>query len=157
MSLLFSSNERPRTVSSIGTLRLLYGVLAIGFGVVMAYSPSEYLDFMGESESDYVSAEELALVAAFVGIFVSIQGAAGVIIAIATLLGKKWAWMANVVFASLLIVLAASDIAIGYYNSAFGMFFNGFILAYMFSRPVKAYFGKLSPPSAPVTANAAAA
>jgi hypothetical protein len=157
MSLLFSSKERPRTVTSIGTLRLLYGVLAIGFGLVMAYSPSEYLEFMGESESDYVSAEELAFVAAFVGIIIGIQGAAGVIIAVATLIGKKWAWMANVVFASLLIVLAASDIALGYYSSAFGIFFNGFILAYMFSKPVKAYFGKLSPPSAPVTANAAAA
>jgi hypothetical protein len=157
MSLLFSSNYRPRTVTSIGTLRLLYGVLAIGFGLVMAYSPSEYLDFMGESESDYVSAEELAFVAAFVGIIIGIQGAAGVIIATATLLGKKWAWIANVVFASLLMILLASDVAVGYYQSAFGIFFNGFILAYMFSKPVKAYFGKLSPPSAPVTANTAAA
>ncbi|MGI0037727.1 MAG: hypothetical protein ACRD99_05160, partial [Nitrososphaera sp.] len=141
MSLPFSSTGRPRIVTSIGTLRLLYGVLAIGFGMVLAYSPSAYLNFMGESESDYVSVEELAFVASFAGILIGIQGITGVVIAVATLLGKKWAWIANVVFASLLIILLASDVAFGYYDSAFGIFFNGFILAYMFSKPVKAYFG----------------
>lgn len=157
MSLPFSSTERPRIVTSIGTLRLLYGVLAIVVGLVMANSPTAYLNIMGESESDYVSAEELAFVATFVGIFVGTQGVAGVIIGIATLLGKRRAWIANVVFASLLIVIAASDIAFGYHASTFGILFNGFILAYMFSRPVKSYFGKLSHPSTPVAANTAAA
>ena len=157
MSLPVSSTYRPRTVTSIGTLRLLYGILAMGFSLVVAYSPSVYLDFMGESESDYLSAEELAFAAGITGILIGIQGVVGIIIGVATLLGKKWAWIANVVFASVLIVLLASEVAFGYYNSAFGIFFNGFILAYMFSKPVKAYFGKLSPPSTPVAASTAAA
>jgi len=157
MSLSFSSTNSPRIVTSIGTLRLLYGILAIGIGLAMATSTSVYLNFMEESESDYTSTEELAFVATFVGIFVGIQGAVSVIVGLATLSGKKWAWIANVSLASVLIALAASDIAIGYYNSAFGIFFNGFILAYMFSKPVKAYYGRTSPDSTPVTPSAAAA
>jgi hypothetical protein len=157
MSLSFSATERPRIVTSIGTLRLLYGILAIAFGLVIAYSPTAYLNFTGESESDYVSEEELGFVATFTGILIGSLGVAGVIIAIATLLGKRRAWIANVIFASLLIVIAASDIALGYYSSALGILFNGFILAYMFSKPVKSYFGKLNPSSTPVAANTAAA
>jgi hypothetical protein len=112
---------------------------------------------MGETEADYVSMDELAYYASFTGIFVGIQGVVGVIVGIAILLGKKWAWLANVVFASLLIVLLATDVAAGYLQSAFGIFFNVFILAYMFSKPVKAYFGRLGPPSTPVTASTAVA
>jgi hypothetical protein len=99
----------------------------------------------------------LGFYASFTGVFVGIQGVVGILIAMALLLGKKWAWIANVVFASILIVLLASDVAVGYFNSAYGIFFNGFILAYMFSRPVRAYFGRLGPSSTPVTANTAAA
>lgn len=157
MSLAVSSVNRRRIVRSIGTLRLLYGILAIGYGLVLAYSPTAYLTFMEESESDYVSAEELAFSAAFTGVFVGIQGVVGVVIAIATLMGKKRAWIANVVFASIMIVLLASDVAVGYFTSVYGIFFNGFLLAYMFSKPVKAYFGKLGPISTPVTATTAAA
>jgi hypothetical protein len=136
---------------------VLYGILAIGFGLAMATSTSVYLDFMEESESDYASAEELAFVATFVGVVVGSQGVASVIVGFATLSGKKRAWMANVVLASVLIILAASDVAFGYYNSALGIFFNGFILAYMFSRPVKAHFGRTGPVSTPVTPSTAAA
>jgi hypothetical protein len=52
MSLPVSSNYRPRIVMSIGTLRLLYGILAAGFGLVLVHSPAAYLELMGESESD---------------------------------------------------------------------------------------------------------
>lgn len=157
MSLAVSSNNRPRTVTRIGALRLMYGFLAIAYGFFLAYSPTTYLSFMDELESDYASAEELAFSAAFTGVFVGIQGVIGVVIAIATLLGKKRAWIANVVFAAILIVLGALDVALGLFASAYGIFFNGFILAYMFSKPVKAYFGKLGPVSTPVTATMAAA
>ena len=157
MSLAVSSINRPRVVTRIGTLRLMYGFLAIAAGLAMAYSTSTYLRIMGDSESDYASMEELVFSAQFTGIFFAIQGLIGIVIGIATLLGKKKAWIANVVFASILIFLLATDMAVGYYRSAFGIFFNGIILAYMFSKPVKAYFGRLSPVSTPVTASTAAA
>lgn len=155
MSLPHSSTERPRIVTRIGILRLMYGILAIAYGLAMATSTSVYLDFMEESESDYASAEELTYVATFVGIFITIPGIASILVGIAALLRTRWAWTANVVLASILIVLATSDVALGSYNSALGIFFNGFILAYMFSRPVKAYLK--SPPSAFVTPGTAAA
>jgi hypothetical protein len=144
-------------VTSIGTLRLLGGIFALGLGLFLISSPEGYLNFMEESLSDYASAEEVAFYAAFTGIFVAIQGIIGIVIAFATLRGKKWAWTANVIFASMMILLLATDVASGYAKSAMGILFNAFILAYMFARPVKAYFGRIDPLPAPVIPTTAVA
>jgi len=157
MSFVVSSKNRPRIVTSIGRLRLIYGILAMGFGLLLVFSPTAYLDFMGESLSDYSSMEEVAFYAGFIGIFVATQGVVGVVIALATLYGKKWAWTGNVIFSSILILLAVSDVALGYTTSIIGIFFNGFILVYMFARPVKAYFGRMGPAPNPIAASTAAA
>lgn len=157
LSLPNVSNFRPRLVTSIGTLRLLGGIFALGLGLFLASSPAGYLNFMEESLSDYASAEEVAFHAAFTGIFFAVQGIIGIIIAFATLRGKKWAWTANVIFASILIFLLATDVASGYAKSAMGILFNAFILAYMFAKPVKAYFGRIGLPPTPMSPSTAAA
>ena len=157
MSIPLSSSNRPRIVTSIGRLRLMAGILGVGFGLYLVSSTTGYLKYMGESESDYSSLEELEFVSDFDGIFIATLGAIGIVIAFAILRGKKRAWTANVAYSSIMIVLFAADVALGSPRSAVGVFFNGFILAYMFAGPVKAYFGRVSIPPAPVTASTAAA
>ena len=144
-------------MTSIGTLRLLGGIFALGLGLFLASSPAGYLNFMEESLSDYASAEEVAFHAGFMGTFVAIQGIIGIVIAFATLRGKKWAWTANVIFASILIFLFMTDVASGYAKSAMGILFNAFILVYMFAKPVKAYFGRIGMPPTSMSRNTAAA
>ena len=48
MSIPLSSNCRPRIVTSIGRLRLLAGILGIGFGLYLVSSTTWYLKYMGE-------------------------------------------------------------------------------------------------------------
>ncbi len=157
MSIQLSSNYRPRIVTTIGRLRLLAGILATGFGLFLVASTTGYLEYMGESESDYASQEELDFVSDFVGIFIASTGIIGLVIAFAMLLGKRRAWTGNVVYSSIMIVLFAADVALGSPRSVVGVLFNGFILAYMFAGPVKVYFGRVSISPAPVTASTAAA
>jgi hypothetical protein len=157
MSFPIASNFRPRLVTSIGTLRLLGGIFALGVGLFLMSSPEGYLNFMEETLSDYTSAEEVEFSAAFTGVLFAVQGIIGIVIAFATLRGKKWAWTANVIFASTLIFLLALDVASGYAKSAMGILFNAFILAYMFARPVKAYFGRIDMPPTLMSPNTAAA
>ncbi|MGI0015555.1 MAG: hypothetical protein ACREBU_19235 [Nitrososphaera sp.] len=157
MSIPLSSNYRPRIVTTIGRLRLLAGILGIGFGLYLVSSPTGYLRYMGESESEYVSQEELDYYSDFVGIFIATLGVIGVVIAFGILYGKRRAWTANVAYSSILIVLSAADVVFGYPRSVMAIIFNGFILGYMFAGPVKAYFGRVSLPPAPVTASTAAA
>lgn len=157
MSVLFSSSNRPRIVTAIGRLRVLAGILGMGFGLYLVSSTTGYLEYMEESESDYASQEELDFVSDFVGIYIASTGVIGIVIAFAMLLGKRRAWAANVVYSSILILLAIADVASGFRGSVMAIIFNGFILAYMFAGPVKAYFGRVSIPPAPVTASTAAA
>jgi len=157
MSFPVSSNYRPRIVTSIGRLRLLTGILGIGFGLFLVSSTTGYLRYTGESVSDYASQEELDFVSDFAGIFIATLGVIGVVIAFAILRGKRRAWTANVAYSSILIVLFAADVALGSPQGIVGVLFNGFILAYMFVEPVKVYFGRVSPPPVPVTASTAAA
>ena len=149
MTSTFSERSRPRVVTAIGKLRILAGVLVTGFGLYIATSASGYLEYMGESLADYASQEELDFFSSFIGGILVIQGVAGIVIAIGILGGKRWAWTANVVFSSILILLAASDIAFGELRSIVGLIFNAFILLYMFTKPVKLYFGRISLPFIP--------
>lgn len=138
-------------VTAIGRLRLFAGILVTAVGVFIAISTSAYLEVMDESLSDYGSQEELAFTAGFVGAIFVIQGVIGIIIALGILGGKKWAWSANVVYSAILIVLFASDIALGETRELVGLIFNAFLLAYMFTGPVKFHFGRVSPAPQPTS------
>jgi hypothetical protein len=154
-----SERTRPKVVSALGKLRLLAGILVTGVGLFLASSTSGYLKFMGESPSDYASQEELAYVAGFIGVIFMVEGIIGIIIGLGILGGKIWAWSANVIFSSLLVALTALDITLGEAREIVGLIFNTFILAYMFTSPVKLYFRRIghasqtaAPPSSPAIA-----
>lgn len=136
-------------VTAIGKLRILAGILVTGFGFFIATSTSGYLEYMDESLSDYGSEEELIFYSSFIGSILVIQGVVGAVIGLGILGGKRWAWTANVVFTSILILLFASDIAFGELQSIVGLIFNAFILPYMFTKPVKLYLGRISLPFTP--------
>jgi len=138
-----SERDRPRVVTAIGRLRLLVGILVTGLGLFMATSTTAYLELMDESLSDYGSQVELAYYSSFTGAIFVIQGVVGIIIAIGILGGKKWAWMANVVFSTVLVVIFISDIALGEVREIIGLIFNAFLLGCMFTTPVKLYFGRI--------------
>lgn len=151
-----NSVGRPRVVTAIGRLRILAGILTLGWGIAMVTSPAAYLNFMEESASDYSSEEELGFYSDFIGITGVVEGIIGIVIAIAILAGKKGAWMANVVFSGILVSSFALDVALGGSSGIIGVLLNGFIFAYMFTKPVRAYFGRIAPSVTPFTASAAA-
>ena len=156
MTSLLIERDRPRVVTAVGRLRMLAGILVMGFGLFMAISTERYLEFMGETLADYASLDELLFYSSFIGGIFIVQGIAGIIVALGIFAGKKWAWTANVVLSSILILLGAMDIALGELRSAIGVIFNAFILGYMFTRPVKLYFGKASLPTNPPASPASA-
>ena len=141
------SKSKPDRVTTIAGLRILAGVLAIGLGYYISTSTTAYLKFSGESLSDYESMQELQAASTFVACIVIIQGGAGIIIGLGMHGGKRWAWTANVVLSIIIILLTISDIASGLSRSAIGLIFNASILAYSFTRPVRAYFRKKMSPS----------
>src|SRR3989442_6760588 len=144
------AKDCPRSIPAIGTVRLLGGIIAVGLGVFFVLSPVGYLNYMGESMTDYGSMVELVSVAALVGAVFMILGTAGIIVAFGTFTKKSWAWTLNMILTPIVLLLIILGIvgAPGQIDriTLGSLVLNLFILYYRLTQNVRLHFGKIRVP-----------
>ena len=137
---------------------LLGGIIMVIMGVTLAVLPErleEYTDMTEEEIEDpiFVTIMGGVLMAIFVPL-----GLGQLMVGYAALIGKKWAWLALIILCLISVTVGVASIRFGVSTSLAGIIVSSFIIAYLFTRPAKEYFGRISPEPAvsPSTADSGA-
>ncbi|MEM2760690.1 MAG: hypothetical protein QXU32_12305 [Nitrososphaerales archaeon] len=139
-------DERPLGVTVLAILYFINAAIAFTGIAVFAYLASE-MDFLepyplpGEAFAQpMVTTSFVSAIMVAVGIVLGVIGAINLLIGFGLLQGRKWARNLAIAFAIINIIFYSLSIPATFGASLAMVFFNGFILWYLYRAHVIAYF-----------------
>ncbi len=143
-----SQIRRPRGVTVIGVIEILGGMLAIALGAATVTSPYLLSRYAGLSAEEMADSQLVAITSAtFLAIMIGL-GIASLVMGFAVLKGKKWAWTSLLATSSVSIAISIISAALGDTRGVGTVIINGIIVAYLLTKQVRTYFGRV-PPTTP--------
>ena len=118
----------PLGVTILAILSALGGIMAILGGMAI----------MGVS----ALASEIGALGAAIGGITLIMGLIQLVIAWGLWTGKGWAWLLGLIFGVLGILMALASMVGGNFSSLVSLAINAIIVYYLYTPPVKAFFGR---------------
>lgn len=122
--------------------------MLIGLAGVAASLPPFFASYFGEELAISDSIVYLILTGVMLAVFVPL-GIGFLIIGFATLKGKRWAWMANMILSIISIPLSIGSGVSGDPAFVAGLIIDGIVIAFLLTKPVKVFLGRIQPTSPP--------
>lgn len=139
-----SQRARPVGVTIIGFVTIVFSAFAIVAGLfVMLFfgALGAFLGIVGLGSAGPVSGFFAAL-GIFLAMFVFAFAAFGIIVGVATLRGRSWAWVAMLVLMGLNALGGLSSLAQRQFSGVLTLLVSGLVVWYFFQPDVKAWFGR---------------
>lgn len=132
--------KRPTGVTILGVLAIIGGVFAVFAGLALM-AMGAFMGAMGAG-ADSGMMGMFGVLGAAAGVFLLIYAAFAFAVAWGLFNQKRWAWYASLVLAGLQVLSGIiSLISMDIFSALIGLAIGGFIVWYLLSPPVQAWFG----------------